>query len=41
MSIKQDIENKPEMIVVKKETFLIKVKDTDKYEVMFKGIRCR
>lgn len=41
VTIKQDIENKPEMIVVKKETFLIKVKDTDKYEVMFKGIRCR
>lgn len=41
VTIKQNIENKPEMIVVKKETFLIKLKDTDKHETMFKGIRCR
>lgn len=42
VTLKQDISNKPTMIVVKKETFLFKHdrKEDDKRPVL-KGIRCR
>ena len=40
VQIKQDIINKPLMIVVKKETYLFKNNMEDKKNVL-KGIRCR
>lgn len=40
VTLKQDIPNKPLMIVVKKETFLFKNSMEDKKNVL-KGIRCR
>lgn len=40
VTLKQDIPNKPLMIVVKKETFLFKNNMEDKKNVL-KGIRCR
>ena len=39
VTIKQDIPNKPTMIVVKKKTLTIKPKDGDKSE-FFQGILC-
>lgn len=42
VTLKQDIPNKPIMIVVKKETMTIRYKDTSNTtEDYFKGIRCR
>ena len=40
VTLKQDLPNKPEMIVVKKETLTIKPKEGVKEECL-KGIRCR
>ena len=40
VTLKQDLPNKPEMIVVKKETLTIKPKEGGKEEYL-KGIRCR
>ena len=40
VTLKQDLPNKPEMIVVKKETLTIKQKEGVKEEYL-KGIRCR
>lgn len=42
VTLKQDIPNKPTMIVVKKETMTIRYKDiSNNSEDYFKGIRCR
>lgn len=41
VTIRQDLENKPEMIVIKKETLLIKIKNSTDKEDYFRGIRCR
>lgn len=41
VTIRQDLENKPEMIVIKKETLLIKIKNSADKEDYFRGIRCR
>lgn len=40
VTLKQDVDNKPRMIVVKKETSLFKNKMDDK-EHSLKGIKCR
>lgn len=41
VTLKQDIPNKPIMIVVKKETMPIKLDRHSETEDYFKGIRCR
>lgn len=43
VTLKQDIPNKPTMIVVKKETMTIRrnIPDSNFSEDYFKGIRCR
>lgn len=41
VTLKQDIPNKPTMIVVKKETMTIRPTKTSDKEDYFKGIRCR
>lgn len=41
VTIKQDIPNKPQMIVVKKETMTFRPSKDDKKDDYFKGIRCR
>lgn len=42
VTLKQDIPNKPTMLVVKKETMTIRYKDVSNVsEDYFKGIRCR
>jgi len=40
VTVKQDIPNKPEMIVLKKETYLVKGVQGDSEDVL-KGMRCR
>ena len=40
VTLKQDIPNKPIMIVVKKETSMFKHREEDKKNIL-KGIRCR
>lgn len=39
--LRQDIPNKPTMLVVKKETMTIKLDKSSETEDYFKGIRCR
>lgn len=41
VTIKQEIPNRPVMIVVKKETMNIRQRETGTSEDYFKGIRCR
>lgn len=41
VTLKQDIPNKPTMIVVKKETILFKHSRENDNESVLKGIRCR
>lgn len=42
VTLKQDIPNKPVMLVVKKETLTFRPnKDSEEKEDFFKGIRCR
>ena len=42
VTLKQDIPNKPTMIVVKKETLTFRPnRDAEEKEEFFKGIRCR
>ena len=40
VTLKQDIPNKPTMLVLKKETYIFKNK-TDNKEPILKGIKCR
>ena len=41
VTLKQDIPNKPIMIVIKKETCSLKVAGDDKNVEYFRGIKCR
>jgi uncharacterized protein YodC (DUF2158 family) len=40
VTLKQDIPNKPTMLVLKKESYIFKNKDSNK-EPSLKGIKCR
>lgn len=41
VTLKQDLPNKPEMIVVKRETKTFKINKTSEKEDYFIGIKCR